>query len=406
MKQTQLSATAVALLALGSTFGVCFDAAACGAEPPLPAAAEEVDRLSRLGSDRRKAASSIDVVAFEFMGVVKESETGFSRDELLELLQVTLPRIVEGNGNNVGLNALSSATLALFPPLSNGKLSDVTAGAWHKLTLLRDADNARLDMSFGDETSSVIRTGTTEQQYSSGSRQASVFTTHSGRSIPNIDSFVYDPQLPSGEDREWQIQSTMRNGRRLSLHGPKGEAILVEYEPTMGFVTYHEMRLNERNILLQRYQSCPMVSASGVLIPRMFAELKYRPTLDDVHHLPSVLTIYVLLQVELGLPLQPSRFQLSVPAGTNIVRFDGADTHVPPSQGGVRPPMMRAEQPVQDVVTIAGSPQFERSAQTAIAPPAKSANSSSGLMVFLVVANLVAIVVVCGLLVSRRHQKH
>jgi hypothetical protein len=320
-------------------------------DPASAQPAEEVARLQKLWANWKLKASSIDVVGFEFIGVVGADQSKLSRRELIALIQETLPTTVKQTAK-VDLATLAAATDAMFPPPPKGIVGAATFGRWSEFSMLREASNVRFDQVIAGRMRTTVRRGPIEQSFSRGSRQASVFTKNGGLRIPDMDTFIYGPKLPSASI-VWRIQTTEPTKPRLIAEGDRGKANLLDYDAQSGFIEYHGLRLTEKQFHKERFQSSAVLTPDGIPIPRVVSEFEYNRRLE----LPDHICIYVLTTVEVGDHFEDSEFNLNVPAGTNVILFNGAPgEHLP----GERPAMKTTTKAVDDAEQFTHSEEFQK----------------------------------------------
>lgn len=308
---------------------------------------EEVARLQKIWHGWSNTVKSMEVEGFEFL--TEFGETGRSREAVRQLIfETILPNIEPGVTT---LDELKSVTAPMY---SDQPSSDDSRpfGAWRPFTLVEDADAVRVDEEIDGRQMVTVRKDGREQQYTEGSKQASLFTKHTGLRIPRIKTFLPNHTLSNAKNLEWKLESTASDEtQRLELVNADGRGIIFEYDGPTGFVRDHAMLLSKDTYYSERIQSHPIATPSGVTVPQIVVDLHFSQTPDD-GSVVRWIELYVINQLELNQPVAPERFQISVPAGTRIVRFEGGDNHVPPSQGGSRPQITTVDRPVPDVLAV------------------------------------------------------
>lgn len=308
---------------------------------------EEVARLQRTWQGWSNTVKSMEVEGFEFL--TEFGETGRSREAVRQLIFETIfPNIEPGVTT---LDELKSLTAPMF---SDQPSSDDSRpfGAWRPFTLVEDADAVRVDEEINGLRMVTIRKDGREQQYREGAKQASLFTKHTGLRIPRIKTFLPNHTLSKANKLKWKLQSTASDEtQRLELANDDGRGIIFEYDDSTGFVRDHAVLLSKDTYYRERIQSHPIATPSGVMVPQIVVDLHFSQT-PDGGSVVRWIKLHLINQLELNQPVAPERFQISVPAGTRIVRFAGGDDHVPPSQGGTRPQITKVDRPVRDVLAV------------------------------------------------------
>lgn len=364
MRFIQVATLITALLLSGNGSGIGSESEPVPAEVPadalLPARADEpeslkpADELARLRKTWdgwNQKATSIEVEGFEFYGILRADNAQVPRESLLKLALEDLPKLVKENPK-YDLAALNAATAEMFPRPDKENVTSATYGRWAEISLVRAADNVKWMMVLGNTTMTTIRRGPIEQSYSTGNRQASVYSQNGGLRIPGTDMFLYGPKLAS-ESRPWRILETQPTKRQLLLEVDGGKAVQLDYEAVSGSVSYHGLRLSDTQMLRERFQSAEVFTPNGVPVPRIVTEITY-----DAKQPPTRrVTIYVITAVDIGNKIDRTEFDLSVPMGTNVVLFEGAPGKHPAE---VRPAMAFTKNVVEDAAEFTRSEEFQR----------------------------------------------
>lgn len=319
----------------------------------LPDPLSEIERLTSIWGNWESKVTSLDVDGYQFVGAIRQGDRPLGRDELVSLFRDDLPKVVQLN-SKLDIHVLESVTAPLFNDADTETSVHSSVGRWGHVTVLRDANNSRLDISVGGHARSTARRGTNEQTYSSGAQQASVYTAHGPLEIPTADMFVFRP-VTGIKNATWSISSVDSNTFRLTGL-VEGQAMLsFEYDVVSGFVSSYLATLGANRYVTERFQSQPVLSIEGIPVARTICELRYQVPSE----FPSSVISYVLDTVHFDSQIDEARFNLAVPAGTRIVEFSGADgTHVPPSSDGTTPRMMTTKVAVSDAEAFVTSPDF------------------------------------------------
>lgn len=371
-------------------------------EVGLPNAIDELSRLKEIWTAWKTTAKSIDVTGFRFYGRLPHPAEQVSRDDILTVIQTTVPALVATNRLTLDVPSLYSTTTAIFgsdtanAPDPNGRLS-----VWSKESFIRDSDNARFDTMLGGVTRAYVRRGATEEHYSSGTRQASIYTSTSTTKIPDVNDIMYIPDFLSVTE-PWTINNTEEhNIKQLVANRAKG-SVSIEYDRTSGFVKSYIHRGIDDAIRSECLQFQPVVTPNGIPVPTIIAKVKY----NQSQKVFAYLDLFITTEVELGSNIDSRRFDMSVPAGTNIVQFGDYGTHIPEAKGGARPAMAFAKKAVDDAEGFTRTAEFKSASQLSITTKRITPGPASTWRLWLIGANIaILLVVVCGLAIRRGSRK-
>ena len=317
-------------------------------DPETSKPAAELARLRKIWDDWKLKATSMEVEGFEFYGRADDNQ--LSHKDLIKLIQEDLPKLVNQN-QKYDVAALEAVTGANFPRPTKENVNSATFGRWADISLVRDANNLKFVQTIDGRTSSTVRRGAIEQTYSIGNRQASVYTKNGHLNIPGIDMFLYGPALPL-RTPPWRLQGTDPVKMHLIAEGDQGAANLLDYDAVSGFVGYHGLRVSDTRFIKEHFQSGAVLTKDGVPLPRIVADINYTSRPESTRRV----TIYVLTAVEIGNEIDRAEFNLGVPAGTNVVLFEGAPGDHPK---GLRPAMAFTKRAVDDAAEFAHSEEFQ-----------------------------------------------
>lgn len=298
-------------------------------------ATEEVTRLQSIWQGWSDTVHSMEAKGHTFVG--KCGPDGLSRDAVERIIFDTiLPNIKPGSTSLDTLNSLTS------PVFSNKREDKQTRpfGMWRPFTLVEDSGALRVDELIGGYTQVTVRKDGQEQQYWEGARQVSLFTAHTGLQIESIKTFLPDYRLPKAKDKakDFQWKLTQVDGgepmRHLECMGADGQRITLEYDGTTGFVQRYS-RLFKDQYFRELIRSHPIITPLGIPIPQVVINLRYSPSPKNDGMVVHQITMEVIDEVHVNRSINPGEFQISVPAGTNIVKFEGGDQY-PPAPGTVR----------------------------------------------------------------------
>ena len=313
-------------------------------------ATEEVARLQKIWQGWSDTVHSMEVKGYKFVGEC--GPDGLSRDAVERLIfETILPKIKQGN---TSLDTLNSLTSSVF----SNKLEERKShpfGMWRPFTLVEDSGALRVDELIGGYTLVTVRKDGKEQQYREGARQVSLFTAHTGLRIESIKTFLPDYRLPKAKDKtkdlKWKL--TQADGgdpmRHLECRHACGQGITLEYDGTTGFVQRYSRLVKDKYYVYELIQSHPIITPLGIPIPQVVIELRYSGSPKDGDTVVHQISMEVIDQVHVNRSVNPSEFRISVPAGTNIVQFEGGDQHPPaPGTARRRRPAERVNHPVTD----------------------------------------------------------
>lgn len=362
---------------------------------------DEIARLKKIWAGWRSGIPSVDFKGFRFLGRVPSTHEAPTSAEIVDFLQHILPRIVGDSANSLDLPALSAATEPVFGPDTSRSLdSDGRLSVWAQVSFARDPDHARLDTTMGALTKTLVRRGVVEQQYSSGSRQASVYSTHSTIYIPDYADVIVSPSIPPAADT-WFVKALPNGMQQLELYHETGTPVLeLRYDQHSGFVAYYGFRREGDSYNVEIFQSGPVIAGNGIPVPTVLARLKRR--ID-----PEVrcdIDIFVASDLDVGIAIDPARFEMPVPAATRVVKFDEFGKHKPPEAGGSKPPIKFIAKPVEDAAKYTESSEFT-SQQNKSTSNTSTALNRGGLhvrsVVFIALNVMCLLAVTCWLLLRK-----
>ena len=287
---------------------------------------DEIARMRKIWAGWRSGIPSVEFKGFRFLGRVPSTHEAPTSAEIVDFLQRILPEVVGDRGKPLDLPALNAATEPVFGPDTSRSLDpDGRRSVWAQVTFARDPDNARLDTTMGALTKTIVRRGVIEQQYSSGSRQASVYTTHSTIDIPEYADVIVSPNIPRAADT-WRVKPLSNGMQQLELYHENGTPILeLRYDQQSGFVAYYGIRREVDSYNVEIFQSGPVIAGNGIPVPTVLARLKRRIDSD----VRCDIDIFVASVLDVGIAIEPSRFEMPVPAATRVLKFDEFGKHKP-----------------------------------------------------------------------------
>ncbi|QDT98983.1 hypothetical protein [Gimesia aquarii] len=341
----------------------------------------ELKHLETLWKTWDSSVTSFELKGFRFVGLFEQKGTVFTHTEFEELVQNQMIPFIDKN--EITLENLKSKLNITTP----------SGGYWRPFSIVMSADSLRIEDVIQGKTYTVVRNNGQESDYYEGQKQANVHGSYSGLISANRSNYLY--QVPSSTFKGNVDYSCPQ----LNFCTMKSKTRLLKYNKETGFVYYYARRSLNGDYRSEKIQSNEIVSPKGVPVPRIIADASYFKNSPTI----KVLDLFLFSHIEINPKLSPEIFQIAVPAGVNVVKFENAESYLPLSKGGKRPPMASAQKPISDIQKFSEQPGFGKKEKPASrAQPVNLENDRSSMVLILIIGNILFVFIIIGIMMYRK----
>lgn len=302
--------------------------------------------------------STTEVEYFGYNAIQSTSHEVVSKSEIHELIE-RIRQLVEST-DSPELVDLESLTQISFPVDKDGKSN----GRWGAGHLIQSLDKVRADLSqrsplregeiydpvnFETLHRTIARVDGKEVEYVDSNKQISVFDSYSNTQIRSTRHFVLTPAHLDDYSR-WETDIPFEGQFRFSGESPEVGTIELDIDDNTGFV--HRMKHVAGPFSEEIFQFLPVLQESGIPVARVIA------IVSGKHDAPQNIEVSVVRAIRLGAAIPDERFHVEVPESVLVVKFPEFGAHIPPTRGGARPRMERAESLQPNAVKLSQEHNF------------------------------------------------